>query len=68
MDSIKATSRHLRREQDADQYRLADDVEHLLGDPDSTGDNWQFGVRPAEVLDAAGVEIIELNGQPFSRT
>lgn len=30
-----------------------------LGQPDSTGDNWQIGVRPAESLDAARVEIVK---------
>lgn len=30
-----------------------------LGHPHSTGDNWQFGVRPSETLDAAEVEIVE---------
>jgi hypothetical protein len=29
-----------------------------LGYPPSNGDNWQFNVRSAEVLDAAGVEIV----------
>lgn len=30
----------------------------LLGYPPSNGDNWRFCVRPAEVLDAAQVEIV----------
>jgi hypothetical protein len=29
-----------------------------VGPPNSTGDNWQFGMRPAEGLDAAQVEIL----------
>ena len=29
-----------------------------VGAPHTTGDNWQFAVRPAESLDAAEVEIV----------
>ena len=29
-----------------------------VGAPRTTGDNWQFAVRPAESLDAAQVEIV----------
>ncbi len=29
-----------------------------VGAPRTTGDNWQFAVRPAESLDAAEVEIV----------
>lgn len=29
-----------------------------IGAPRTTGDNWQFAVRPAESLDAAEVEIV----------
>lgn len=28
-------------------------------------ENWVFGFRQAEVLDAAGVEIVEVNGEPW---
>ncbi|HWI96233.1 MAG TPA: hypothetical protein VNS60_09230 [Solirubrobacterales bacterium] len=37
-----------------------------VGPPDKTGDNWQFGVRPSESVDAAKVEIVT-DPDPSSR-
>jgi hypothetical protein len=33
--------------------------------PPIGGENWMLNVRPAEILDAAGLEVISLNGAPF---
>jgi hypothetical protein len=36
-----------------------------VGHPDRNGDNWQFGIRPAESLDAARMEIVS-TPEPFA--
>jgi hypothetical protein len=37
-----------------------------FGHPDKTGGSWQFGLRPAESLDAAEVEIVSTPESPGS--